>query len=301
MAYAPESGHTVLFELAIDTFAQCFPNTITSEDSKARLLQGNVAMDKSLGWRLWDRLFVKHTNVFSFQTRARNWHFIHSQRQHLAKVGVINQSMSKLWELAQQGLQDNPDQHDKLLFVGAIAHLLEDATVPAHIVPVYHGPTAIKHIGPNQLAPLVRYMQQNRPENKFAIHDQVDKYAIDKQSVQNAIDCESISTSGQPLPELLQRNEFYTRRLLQTPIPDCPEVSWQVFWSPPEADSYFGRYHIENDMPLFGQHGEIKDPESQTSTCRLEKNDKRYREFLHKLHLQAVNADIQLLLWFYNQ
>lgn len=299
-AYEPNTGHAFIFSLAIEQFLSCHQDKKQSIPDinifTKRLIQGNVAMDKSLGWNIRDRLLLKNASVFSFQTRTRNWHFYNSKQQKHAQVANINQSMTNLWDEALVGFHENKKLNDKLLFVGALAHLLEDATVPAHITPIYHGPTAIKFLNAKQMAKLVNYMKE-RSDSRFVIHDNLDKYPVEvsklRAKLRQKTSCGSLAKSENSVSNLLLQNERFTQILLETPIIECSNFVWKSFWTPPKENEYFGRYNIENENILFGEKGNLTD--SNGASCSFDKDDVRYREFAQKLHLQAIETDVRLL------
>lgn len=320
LAYHPETGHAPLLRIAITQYLQCQPNSHLLGDTAApsRVLQGNVAMDQGLGFSLRDRVVVQHDDVLRLSKRLLHWHFYHPDRQALAKVGWIDQSMQGLWQQLNLGWAANAALHDKLLFVGGLAHLVEDLTVPAHVVPVYHGPTAVYLEGPRRLRALVDYYLEARPDTGLLIDDPIDSWPVDEARLQQdlAADpaiCQRIHTQALALkPAAAEREQAkrtaildrlrdntarQTLALLEQLIPNCPGVRWQDFWQVPAAGQYFGRYALQ--QPLFGEAGVVQG--ASGASCRMQVADARYHTFVAQLHLQAVLADMVLLGWFEQQ
>lgn len=320
LAYHPETGHAPLLRLAINQYLQCQPTSRLLGDTAApaRVLQGNIAMDQGLGFSLRDGWVVQHDDVLRLSKRLLHWHFYHPDRQALAKVGWIDQSMLGLWQQLNFGWSANAALHDKLLFVGGLAHLLEDLTVPAHVVPVYHGPTAVYLQGPRRLRTLVDYYLDARPETGMMIEDAIDSWPVDEARLQRdlAADpamCQRIRPQALALKPAAAEREYaqgkadldrlrdttarQTLALLEQVIPNCPGVRWQDFWQVPAAGQYFGRYALQ--QPLFGEAGVVRG--ASGASCQMQAADARYHTFVAQLHLQAVQADMVLLGWFEHQ
>lgn len=320
LAYHPETGHAPLLRTAINQYLQCQPTSRLLGDTAApaRVLQGNIAMDQGLGFSLRDRVMVQHDDVLRLSKRLLHWHFYHPDRQVLAKVGWIDQSMLGLWQQLNLGWAANAALHDKLLFVGGLAHLIEDLTVPAHVIPVYHGPTAVSLEGPRRLRSLVDYYLEARPDTGLLINDAIDSWPVDEARLQRdlAADpalCQRIRTPTLALkPDAAEREQAQptavldrlrddtarqTLALLAQVIPNCPGVRWQDFWQVPKEGQYFGRYALQ--QPLFGEAGVVQG--AGGARCRMQAADARYHTLVAQLHLQAVQADLVLLGWFERQ
>lgn len=86
---------------------------------------------------------------------------------------------------------------------------------------------------------------------------------------QNNIVCNDIDKNEQTVEEIRDTSIKNRVDLLKSEIPGCKDVTWQMY--------------LSNDK--------------ETSTCKLEKNDKRYDDLAHKLHLNAVFSKLLLLNW----
>lgn len=327
-AYHPATGHTPLLQLAIAQYQLCEPSSIVLSHKAAsgRLLQGNVAMDQGLGFSfsregLRDWWLLEHDDALRLPKRLLHWHFYNPERQALAQVGWIDQSMLGLWQQLQAGWTANNAPHDKLVFVGGLAHLVEDLTVPAHVVPVYHGPTAVYLEGPRRLRALVDYYVAARPDTGAMIDDAIDSWPVDTAQLRRDLAADkNLCTqhhasvralrSKQPTSHRENRHPSWhgldtlrditarqTLALLKQAIPGCPGVYWQDFWQAPTSGQYFGRYTM--NLPLFGEAGDVQGADG--ARCQLHAADPRYQAFVSQLHRQAVLADMMLLGWFEQQ
>ncbi len=306
-AYEPEKAHKILTSQALDVYQQCYPDDISyaEEITRKRILQGNIAMDKGLEAGFIERMRLKEEETLFLIKRINNWHFYNKERSHLSKVGLDEQSMTELWQGAHRGLSYNEDVFDKSLFVGALMHLMEDMTVPAHIVPVYHGPVAIKVLGPFQLSPLVNYMLEEGEISYLIgdmgprmIKDAIDSIMPEQQRLQRSLAAEGFCNELEELPdnpyELRDHQASYTLRQLYEQIPGCDSFIWHTYWLKPKENQYFGRYNIEQNQPLFGQPGRLI---SGLSLCEFREDDQRFKDFVFQLHLAAIQADVVLLRW----
>lgn len=302
LAYEPEAAHDPLVSTALKIYAACFDkhNPYKSESAVKRIVQGDVAMDKGLKFNLFDWFSLKGERVFSITKRPLNWHFYNPNLVDLSKVGKVEQSHKNLWKGLKKGFEINTNDHNKLLFIGGIIHLIEDLTVPAHVVPVYHGPTAIKIYGPKRLKPLVAYMQDYSEEFSIKIPDQIDSISpnvkkLEEKLLNNNSVCVNAMVGSDSIDNIRLLTAQNTLSELDKPIQGCPDVIWGDFWLKPKENQYFGRYNIVNDNPLFGEAGLLHS--SDDKTCKFEEDDDRYRDFVFSLHLNAIEADMKVLYW----
>ncbi|AWL10717.1 hypothetical protein HMF8227_00209 [Saliniradius amylolyticus] len=310
-AYKPESGHEPLTNVATEIYQRCFTGSHLARVSgwRARLVEGNRAMDEGLGFDLVDWLRLNDDGVFSLWRRSVNWHFYHPERTHHSRALLVEQSLERLWQDLKQGLEKHRKPYHKLMFAGGLMHFIEDMTVPAHVVPVYHGPTLIEVVGPFQLKPLVDYMQAFRPEFKGMIIDAVDKQPVQSSRIKSQLledtgFCQQISHHNPKIDTILRQTARQTLHALQQAIPDCPQHRWQDFWQPPEGEAFFGRYAVYHQdgvtkNPLFGEAGALENAEGRL--CLFEKEDVRYKDFLFARQRDAVEADLRVLNWVERQ
>lgn len=295
-AYEPRVAHAPLMALALQIHGRCNPERplLQPPAAQARVIEGDIALDEGRAFSLRDWLMVRQSGVFSRIERIGNWHFYHPDRQAYSRIGQIEASHQNLWLGLQKGFAANAAAHDKLLFVGGLGHLLEDLSVPAHVVPVYHGPTAVEYLGPARLEPLVAYMQ---PKG-LSISDRIDAYPPDIPRLSSSFAAAPCALdAGQSLEALRLATARATLALLAREVPDCPGVRWQAFWLEPKAGEYFGRYNLAGQSPLFGDPGILQGAQGQRCAFAPIAEDKRYRDFVFALHQTAIAADLQLLAW----
>lgn len=299
LAYEPDN-HISIMDSAIDLYNYCSTSSVT-EESRVRLLQGDEALDVGLMYVTpYDRYQMHDEDVFFLTWRTINWHFYNPDLTAYSRKGAVEQSHQRLWEGLIEGYASNSGKY-KQFFLGGIAHLLEDITVPAHVAPVYHGPTEIIALSPDFM-PLVDYMVEHSSENVFSISDGVDEMQVDDQALMESMKtesgvCEGITTGSDDLEAIREASSRETLARLQTSIPGCAGVTWQTFWTPPEQGEYFGRYNIANNNPTFGESGTLYNGASGscTFTSINGQPDQRYVDFAEALHKQAIKYNMKLL------
>lgn len=301
--YEPQTVHKPLALSALKIYSKCFPDKklFVSEESRLRVLEGDVAMDEGLGWSIGDRVSLKDESVFFVAKRTVNWHFFNPSRADYARIGFIDQSHQRLWDGLHKGFISNEKPYNKLLFVGGLFHFVEDFTVPAHVVPVYHGPNLVKFIGPKRFAPLVNYMSKEQQGGSFVLSDKIDVFKPDIERLESELQddmslCSRVAESVQTLDEIREETVNLTLAKLGEDIPRCAGLTWQGFWVKPKGEDYFGRYQLENNSPLFSEAGVLKITE-HGEACEFEADDKRYMEFVFELHKQAIKSDLKVLSW----
>jgi hypothetical protein len=300
-AYDPQVGHKPLLTTALKVYNECFtqPDFISRDANQNRITEGDVAMDEGLKSNFKDSLLLPGASVFYRMIRPFNWHFYNAERAASSKVGLVDQSMAHLWENLNKNFSLAKRNHDRLLFLGGIIHLVEDLTVPAHVVPVYHGPTAIGIMGPIRFKPLVKYMQDKSNAYSRKIVDPIDAIPPDVGRLENAFlkskdICARVSASSASPDEVRTATAKFTLDQLGVEIPECPGVTWQAFWLKPIGKEYFGRYNIADNNPMFGEAGVLS---SKTATCTLTRLERRYLDFVFALHMRAIESDMQVLYW----
>lgn len=282
-AYKPDTGHALLTAHALSYYKQCFKQDSFYDN---KVIQDNIVLGtKALDEGLKGSSLIQNEGYFSPIYRAFNWHFFNPNKEHLSrKYLIFKQSYTNLWDGIYQGFELNSKIKDKALFIGGILHLLEDTTVPAHIIPVYHGPTAVKYFG---FSSLTSYMQDETKEDM--IEDKIDAYEVNI-SIKDLEGICKKSSAPQTLKELRIDNFNYLTSLLKTSISEkCSKKKWNSFWNNPKEDKYFGKYNLA--QPLFGEKGTI-------DGCEIKENDPLYKSFVKKLHIKAIETDIRALRWF---
>ncbi len=303
--YDVDTGHAPITGVAFDAYASCFPDDNTFSRNHRRLARrGNIAMDKGvnkLPLKYW--AYPRVQGLFHLSQRAINWHFFNPNKtdQAITRRKAVEQSQRQLWQRAKAGFAAMRDPDSKVIFLGALLHLTEDVSVPAHVVPVYHGPTSVTSLG--QFEPLVDYLKNTGRIDGAKISDAIDALAPDTtwlrgQFQPGSKNCSEIRQARASTPDEIRNNlAMATLSALKTPIANCNNATWGIFWNGEicsEKNKYFDAYNI--DIPEFNRNGHIIDQQNRR-LCTLREGDGRYRAFVNARHLEAVKADLHLLRW----
>ena len=122
------------------------------------------------------------------------------------------------------------------------------------------------------------------------IHDNIESAKVDTKRIfeklmYDNVLCNDIDMNEQSVEEIRIESANKIASYLKQDIPSCPDVKWQEFW----------KDNKDKESPNFGQAGLFRLKEGPT--CKFEDNDKRYKDFVYSLHLNAIDADFKLLNW----
>jgi len=307
-AYDVDIAHVPLTTLSISLYNTCFPTSTLyrEQEARKRLVQGNRGMDtgtadmlRQLNLSPKEQAQLKGISVFNLKKRIWNWHFYNPDRTSYSRVGLVEQSHVRLWQELKSGLSLNSGKN-ALLLLGGLIHLTEDVSVPAHTIPVYHGPTTVEWVGPLHFRQLVTYIRKAGRTHGGMIKDPIDYMSPDMKALAEGLTptegfCSAVNSSTETPEEIRDALARTVYALLQTMIPGCDGVNWWAFWIPPFDKEYFGRYAISDKQPMFGESGVIRS--STGRTCELREKDDRYAFFVLELHRAAIKADLKLLKW----
>ncbi|RPH75872.1 hypothetical protein EHM76_00635 [bacterium] len=144
---------------------------------------------------------------------------------------VANGTHCKLgmMDIARYGATNRDDLFFE--FLGRGVHFIQDATVPAHVVPVYHGPW-LPGSGEG-LTP------------GLPIHDPIDSVPIEA-GIQNGVVVPPSVSSTTLLHDILRRNIAETLDDLAKPIQAGAfgDLTWEYFFKAPEGKNFFGTYTV---------------------------------------------------------
>ena len=96
----------------------------------------------------------RHEDEMLILRRIANWHFYDPEKQAEKRFIFIRTQLHTRFRELSQLLSAKPAPKDSYELLGRIIHYLQDVTVPAHVVPVFHP----------------RY---------FVVNDRFDKYPVD--------------------------------------------------------------------------------------------------------------------------
>ena len=318
-ALLPETGHLPLTQLAFDDYQRCFPEQYISPLFIDRMLRANRSMDEGTQYLSKAEKKIKGAKkYFSVLNRIDDWHFYnpHKVSDELTVQGLVHKSMDRLWARGLSLFHSTKKSEDKALFLGALMHLLEDTSVPAHVMPVYHGPVAVKYMG--HFEKYVDYMvAAGLVEGrglKMMIKDAIDAQVIVPATLQKtSLNCNQIKAGALKTPDVLRYDmALYTLAKIKEVIPHCRDkdknIQWQVFWNKPLKDQdgklmksdYFSAYNTQAGFPLFGKKGIIMDDEGN-HYCAMNDNDERYLAFMEALQQEIRLQNIHLLRWAFSQ
>lgn len=287
LAYSPmpSAGHEVLSNFAIDLFNRCVERgygdaeQALEKSERARIVKANRREDST-------RLI----------RRALNWHFYNPRMESRQRsLFFINRSFIPLFgKIEARLIQPDLAWREALDEIGRAIHFIEDLTVPAHSVPVFHG-AGLKdpfESSPLSGTPSVSVLTARVEPDLEMICARLSSQRRYGSNVKGA-NGEPVGEGPVSLRRILDSTRFFTLARLDDYICDEPgslRVSWHHFWLPPEAGRYFGAYRPG------AQFGELKEINDGGLKCEITKE--KYRSFATDLHLEAVFADVRALYWF---
>lgn len=155
--------------------------------------------------------------------------------------------------------------------LGRVVNYLQDATTPAHVVPVYTG----------------RWWRLN-------VTDRFNAFPVDVEGLVAAVanDCTALRGADVSFEQLLANTAERTIAAVQEVIPGMP-VGWEAFWEFGHDVDAFGQYGVAGNS--FGRRtdfacGTLSD--GSPRTCVLLENDPLYLDFARARHLDAVHSTI---------
>lgn len=287
LAYEPDEGHNKLTQAAFEVLEKC--NMPLSDELKHQVLLGNLAMDKGAG-KLPDSLMdtEQARALYPMKIRIHNWHFYHPDKTSDAQrlSGKTDMSMARLWQAGLDGLAE-AGESERGYYLGALIHLIQDVTVPAHTAPVYHGPKIVAW--KPEFAPLVSYLGWQF-KGLFSVSDPIDKWPVAKV---NGLKCpipkgpETTEAPGQALTKLRNLTARQTLTALDAPIKGCNQ-RWGIFWQEDIGHKYFVGYN--QSLKPIDKMGDFSIDEQR---CTPD-----YQGFVADRHQAAVDATVQALsLW----
>lgn len=207
-------------------------------------------LKRLLTWHFYDRSPKKRESIICKRTR------LHARFDELSKR--VNRSAP------------SKEAYSEL---GKLIHYLQDVTVPAHAIPIFH-PT-----------PILKW--------PFTKNDSFDEFAVQKSDSTDIAneECDNLLEGGigKSYNELLSATAQSTLNSISEPIGDTSET-WSVFWQLSEPGS-FGCYGPEGNN--FGKAIPL---DCEGEACNLEEGDPIYVEYAKARHLEAIDVTIRAIL-----
>jgi hypothetical protein len=221
--------------------------------------------------------------------RWRNWHFLHPKEELGKKWFIMNQSMlprfcgldKRLHRLIKEYKETNSEAKRKKLLkeiyrqIGRIIHYLQDVSVPAHVVPIYHGPGS-----PDKFDGYEYEYGPECEEGEKSVDLEMEKGLTLKRLLRKSA-CATVKSIG-------EGNTFYITK-------DGKEVlvTWEVFWSKPRSEGFSEYGILKNNFGV----SRIRDDKGHEYLVE----DNVYKRFFGKQYRQAINTTIKALLYLQEQ
>lgn len=287
LAYEPNEGHHKLTQAAFNVLEKC--NMPLSAELKQQVMAGNLAMDKGAG-KLPDTLMDSDQAraLYPMKVRIHNWHFYHPDKTSDAQrlSGKTDMSMARLWQAGVTGLTE-ADSSQQGYYLGALIHLIQDVTVPAHTAPVYHGPKIIAW--KPEFAPLVSYLGWGF-RGLFSISDPIDTWPVSTQTGMRCPQLDGITSEpgvSAALSQLRDTTARQTLTALTAPMAGCNQ-RWGIFWQQDIGHKYFSGYNQQ--LKPIDKMGDF--------TINDQRCTPDYQGFVAERHKAAVNATVMALgIW----
>lgn len=224
--------------------------------------------------------YIARTNVRQVEGRwFRNWlrwnYYDRAGQSEKGALWLFDTRMHKHFNEVVEQLEDARSLADRYSNLGRLTAYLQDATSPAHVVPVYYS----------------RWW-------RFSMSDRFDGYPMDVDAVEAVLnaDCrERLGQQAEPPANVLVDTASNTLRAVQAPILGMP-TSWQAFWKLAEDPGSFGEYGPAGNN--FGRHTEFR---CAGQRCVLLDEDPLYHAFAVARHAEAVRATVRAMAWLQAQ
>jgi len=253
--------HQQLTFIAARQYNQCVEEThlATLTPLQVRYIAIANANQAEAAW--WRRMF--------------RWNYYNRGDQSTSKLlWLVDTRMHNHFGATLRRLSEARDLSRRFTNLGRIINYLQDATTPAHVVPVY----------------TTRWW-------RFSVSDRFNDFPVDADAVTAALgeDCTAIRGGDVGFENLLVATADRTIASVTEPIPGMP-VTWEVFWELSEDADDFGRYG--NAGNNFGRETRFRcnyPEDSRRKNCVLVEDDPLYRQYAQARHLDAVEATMSAM------
>ncbi len=259
--------------------------------------------------------------------RANNWHFFpdtyypkdtfikpRTQGIHIPIKGTINYHAgtrindiitkldNAIKEVKNQGCDlnsiENRDSQCKLKnvfeYLGRGLHFVQDASVPSHAVPIYHGP----YLPTSDLLAEFRKLYKGKVGLKIAD-------PVDSAPVSSALQVHVPKDGGDSLINLIKFNLAEVLRITASPLAENDGFpfqgkTWNYFFQKPAPGSFFGEFGLDND------DNRLFDPETRQATVLIKDTntnkisqaivpERSVTNFFKKVHTLSVESGARFI------
>ena len=200
------------------------------------------------------------------------WNYYDRGRRSAGRVlWLIETRMHNRYRDTLKRLDEARDLSRRFTNLGRIVSYLQDATMPAHVVPVF----------------TARWW-------RFSMADRFSTFPVDEAALNAALgdQCASVRGADGSFEELLERTAQRTIASISEPIRAMPS-SWEAFWELDSDDRDFGSYGDAGNN--FGRQTTFRCTEDRGRRCVLLAGDPIYAEYAAARHLDAVRATIRAM------
>ena len=210
--------------------------------------------------------------------RLFRWNYYDRSDQSANRVlWLVETRIHDTYEDTLRRLANARDLSRRFTNLGRIVNHLQDATTPAHVVPIF----------------TTRFW-------RFSFSDRFNTYPVDEEAVLRALgdDCTAVRGFDGTFERLLVETANRTLASIEEPIRGMP-ANWEAFWAPDKDDDDFGSYGkagnnfgLETSFPCAtGDDGtERRSRRQRRRGCVLLNDDPLYAEYAAARHLDAVKA-----------
>ena len=204
--------------------------------------------------------------------RLFRWNYYDRSRQSPGRVlGLLETRMHATFRQTLERLREARDLGRRFTNLGRVVNHVQDATTPAHVVPIF----------------TTRWW-------RFSVADRFASFAVDEKALQSALGeaCASVRGADGTFEELLVSTAERTLESISEPIRGMPS-NWSAFWELDSDNDDFGSYGVAGNN--FGRETTFKCGDDDERECVLLAQDPLYAEYAAARHLEAVRATMSAL------
>ena len=206
-----------------------------------------------------------------FWRKMFRWNYYDRAGEAGRFLWMVETRMNRHYSEVTQRLASEQELPERFSDLGRVVSYLQDATSPAHVVPIYTG----------------RWW-------RLSLTDRFNNYPVDVDALTATLanDCTAVRGADISWEQLLAGVAERTVGAVQEVIPGLP-VGWEAFWEFDEGGDAFGQYGVAGNS--FGRRTEFPcgtTAEATERTCILLDDDPLYRQFALARHREAVQATV---------